>query len=138
VGPGSRLLGLKANTGTSGQSVARDIARGGGEFDICSELLGVTPVVAASLELGRPRPNPANGRVALDVTLGRSAWVELSVFDAGGRRVRTVHAGVLPPGTTRLVWDGRTDGGRLAAAGAYWMRALAGGASQRQRMILVR
>jgi len=138
VGPGSRLVGLKANTGTTGASAARDIVRGGGTFDVCAELLGVGPVTAASLELGRPHPNPASGRVALDVTLGRSDWVELSVFDAGGRRVRTVHAGVLPAGTTRLVWDGRSDGGRLAPAGAYWMRALAGGASQRQRMILVR
>jgi hypothetical protein len=138
VGPGSRLVGLKANTGTTGASAARDITRGGGAFDVCAELLGVTPLAAASLELGRPRPNPASGRVALDVTLGRSDWVELSVFDASGRRVRTVHAGVLPAGTTRLVWDGRSDGGRPAPAGAYWMRALAGGASQRQRMILVR
>ena len=138
VGPGSRLVGLKANTGTSGAVAARDIARGGGTFDVCADLLGAPPVAAAALELGRPRPNPAGGRVALDVTLGRSEWVELSVFDAGGRRVRTVHAGVLPAGTTRLVWDGRGDGGRLAPAGAYWMRALAGGASQRQRMILMR
>jgi hypothetical protein len=138
VGPGSRLVGLKANTGTSGAVAARDIVRGGGTFDICAELAGVTPVAAGTLELGRPRPNPASGRVALDVTLDRSEWVELGVFDAGGRRVRTVHAGVLPAGTTRLVWDGRSDGGRLAPAGAYWMRALAGGASQRQRMILVR
>src|SRR5262249_21154194 len=113
--------------------------RGGASFDICSELLAVAPPAAAgTLELGQPRPNPASGRVALDVTLGRSDWVELSVFDASGRRVRTVHAGVLPAGTTRVVWDGRSDGGRLAPAGAYWMRALAGGASQRQRMILVR
>jgi len=138
VGPGSHLVGLKASTGASSATAARDITRGGGAFDVCSEFLGVTPVVASSLELGRPRPNPANGRVALDVSLGRSEWVELSVFDAGGRRVRTVHAGVLPAGTTRLVWDGRSDGGRPAPAGAYWMRALAGGASQRQRMILVR
>lgn len=138
IGPGSRLVGLKANTGTSGQTAARDITRGGGTFDVCGELLGVTPVAAASLELGRPRPNPASGRVAMDVRLGRSEWVELSVFDAGGRRVRTVHAGVLPAGATRLVWDGRGDSGRLVPAGAYWMRALAGGVSQRQRMILVR
>jgi hypothetical protein len=138
VGPGSHLVGLKANTGTSGASGARDIIRGGGSFDVCSELLAVTPVVPAGLELGSPRPNPAGGRVALDVTLARSDWVELGVFDASGRRVRTVHAGVLPAGTTRLVWDARTDGGRLAAPGAYWFRALAGGASQRQRLVLVR
>ncbi len=138
VGPGSRLVGLKANTGTSNASAARDIVRGGGSFDVCADLLAVGPVSAASLELGVPRPNPSGGRVALDVTLARSDWVELGVFDASGRRVRTVHAGVLPAGTTRLVWDARTDGGRLASPGAYWFRALAGGASQRQRLVLVR
>jgi len=139
VGPGSTLLGLKANTGTSSQSAARDITRGGGSFRVCSELLGVTPpVAAAGLELGAPHPNPASGRVSLDITLGRADWTEVGVFDASGRRVRTVQAGVLPAGTTRITWDGRTDGGRLAAPGAYWFRALAGGASQRQRMVLVR
>ena len=138
VGPGSRLVGLKANTGTSNASAARDIVRGGGSFDVCSELLAVEPPAPASLALSRPHPNPASGRVALDVTLGRPDWVELTVFDAGGRRVRTVHAGVLPAGTTRLVWDARTDGGRLAAPGAYWMRALAAGAVRRERLVLVR
>ncbi len=138
VAPGSRLVGLKAQTGTSSASAARDITRGGGSFDICAERLGVEPVVLPSLELGMPRPNPAAGPVALALTLARSAWVELGVFDASGRRVRTVHAGVLPAGTTRLVWDARTEGGRSATSGAYWFRALAGGASQRQRMILVR
>lgn len=138
LGPGSRLVGLKANTGTSNASGARDIVRGGGSFDVCSELLAVTPALPASLKLGMPRPNPARGRVALDVTLARADWVEVGVFDASGRRVRTVHAGVLGAGTTRVVWDARTDGGRLAAPGAYWFRALAGGASQRQRLVLVR
>ena len=138
VQPGSRLVGLKAQTGTSGANAGRDITRGGRWFDICSERLDVAPVVSGNLELGRPRPNPAKGRVALDVTIARADWVELSVFDANGRRVRTVHSGVLPAGTTRLEWDGRTDGGRLAAPGAYWMRALAGGASRRERMVLVR
>jgi len=114
------------------------VTRGGGAFDICSELVAVGPRVPASLELGRPRPNPSRGRIALDLTLGSSEWVELSVFDAGGRRVRTVHAGVLPAGTTHLFWDARSDGGRLAPPGAYWLRALAGGASRRERMVLVR
>jgi hypothetical protein len=138
VQPGSRLVGLKAQSGTSGASAGRDIVRGGRYFDICSEKLDVSPVVTGNLELGRPRPNPSQGRVALDITISRADWVELTVFDANGRRVRSVHSGVLPPGTTRLEWDGRTDGGRLAAPGAYWMRALAGGASRRERMVLVR
>jgi hypothetical protein len=136
---GSRLYGLKANTGTLNASGARDIVRGADHFDFCPELLSAPPIeTPATLELGRPRPNPSSGRVALDVTLGRPDWVELSVFDAGGRRVRTVHAGVLPSGTTRLVWDARTDGGRLAAPGAYWLRALAAGQVRRERMVLVR
>ncbi len=138
VGPGSRLVGLKANTGTTGAVVARDIVRGGGTFDICAERLAVGPATPGALALGRPRPNPGRGRVALDVTLGRSDWLELSVFDANGRRVRTVHSGVLPAGVTRLTWDGRTDGGRPAAAGAYWLRAVAGGVARRERLVLVR
>ena len=138
VGPGTVLSGLKAQTGTFNAAASRDITRGGGTFAVCSQVLAVDPPAPPQIGLGQPRPNPARGRVAVDMTLERPTWVELSVFDAIGRRVRTVHAGVLPAGTTQCIWDGRTDGGTPTSAGAYWLRAVAAGRTQRQRMLLVR
>jgi len=53
----------------------------------------------------------------------------LEVFDALGRRLRTLFAGTLRKGTTRVSWDrSRGDGGRLGS-GVYFARlAFAGGA----------
>jgi hypothetical protein len=89
VGPGSHLVGLCEHGRRARR--ARDITRGGGAF-VCGELLGVTPVAANSLELAAAA-EPANGRIALDVTLGRSEWVELpcSTRAAGARTVQAVY-----------------------------------------------
>ncbi|MEO5989012.1 MAG: FlgD immunoglobulin-like domain containing protein [Candidatus Eisenbacteria bacterium] len=138
VQPNSVLVGLKAQTGTLNASAGRDIVRGGGSFRVCSEVLAVEPSVAPGIRLGAPHPNPARGGVTVDLTLERPQWVEVGVFDATGRRVRTVQGGVLAAGTTQLKWDGRTESGHVLSSGAYWIRAVAGGRAFRQQMILVK
>lgn len=68
-----------------------------------------------------PYPNPM--RSMLLVPLGRnasSARVDLSIFDAGGRLVRVLHA---DPGSERVVWDGRDTQGRAVPNGSYFVRS---------------
>ena len=48
--------------------------------------------------------------------------VEVSVFDAAGRLVRTLEPTLLPPGVTEIVWDGRDEGGHSVSAGVYFLR----------------
>ena len=74
----------------------------------------------------------------MQLYLSRSAWTELGVFDSQGRRVRTVYAGVLPAGSTRLSWDGRTDAGHPAASGVYFLRMAAAGQVRGDRIVMVR
>ena len=136
--PGSVLTGLKASTGQSTESAARDFTRGGGPWTFCSQALAVSPPEPGRFGMSAPRPNPGRGGSSVDLTLSQPAWVDLGVFDAGGRRVRTVRAGVLPAGVTRCAWDGRTDAGHAASPGVYYLRMLAGGAARSERLILVR
>jgi flagellar basal-body rod modification protein FlgD len=44
------------------------------------------------------------------------------IFDAGGRLVRTLIDGVVPPGVQAVVWDGRNDGGHPLGSGIYFYR----------------
>jgi hypothetical protein len=136
--PGSVLTGLKASTGQSTESAARDFTRGGGPFTFCSQVLAAPPPAPGRFGMSAPRPNPGRGGTSVDLTLSQPAWVDLGVFDAGGRRVRTVRAGVLPAGVTRCAWDGRTDSGHTASPGVYWLRMLAAGVARSERLILVR
>jgi len=139
IRPGTVLVGLRGQTGTSGAVAARDVTRGDGWFLVCRELLGVpeptrTPVFA----LGAPRPNPSHGGVSFRVSLSTAAWADVAVFDAMGRRVRTIAAGSLPAGESTFRWDGHTDDWHMAPSGVYQLRMTAAGRVQGQRLVLVK
>ena len=76
----------------------------------------------AGLELSPPRPNPSSSSMRLDFTLASAGSVDLSIFDAGGRRVATLLHGELTSGPRSVTWDGREAGGRMASAGLYFAR----------------
>src|SRR4029077_19457364 len=65
-------------------------------FDLSTMPLAVPTTRSASrLALTAPSPNPARGAARLDMTLAASAQVDVSVFDAAGRRVRVLAHGTL-------------------------------------------
>lgn len=68
-------------------------------------------------------PNPFRGETSLQLTLPQAARVRIHLFDATGRRVRSLCRDTLPAGTHRFAWDGRTESGAPAPAGRYWVRA---------------
>jgi hypothetical protein len=67
-------------------------------------------------------PNPFNPRTTLRFTLDHADVVRLDVFDASGRRVRTVVDGAFAAGAHEAEWDGRDDAGRSVASGVYLMQ----------------
>jgi hypothetical protein len=73
----------------------------------------VLPPVAPPPELAAI-PNPFRGSTMIYAPGGEA--VRLSIVDASGERVATLPAS--PEGTE---WDGRTDGGRRAAPGVYFI-----------------
>jgi hypothetical protein len=94
---------------------------------------------SAALHLGPPQPNPARDAARFELRLPRAAAVRLAVVDAAGRRVRTLLAGeVIAAGGRAIEWDGRTDGGRRAADGVYWIVGDAAGQRASRRLALIR
>ncbi len=85
------------------------------------------PVVAPTLSLASPVPNPFNPSAEITFTLAGSGPVDLAVFDLTGRRVRTLLSGHLDGGEQRVRWDGKDEGGRMAAAGSYLISLTAAG-----------
>jgi hypothetical protein len=81
-----------------------------------------------------PSPNGASLRLALP----RDANVRLSVYDAMGRRVKTLAAGSQAAGVHDLRWSGDDEAGRAQPSGLYFARLDAAGRTLVRRLVLAR
>jgi len=130
-----QIVGVSADTlhGTfSGTTVDLDntlffVNINDGQFALSGADLPVaapdTPVVAPVV---RAWPNPFNPRTSVVFSLPEAASVEAAVYDLAGRRVRTLHRGVLVAGEHRLQWTGGDERGDRVAAGVYLVRVVGG------------
>lgn len=83
-------------------------------------------------------PNPARGACILSYSLARRRRGLLAVYDAGGRRVRTLESGDLAPGVHAVPWNGRDEGGRQVPAGIFFARLSLDGRHETLRFALIR
>ena len=88
--------------------------------------MGGTPVEESPLvhvtRLHAAYPNPFNPRTEIRFELAEAGETMLSVFDVGGRRVRTLVEGHLRQGLHVETWDGADDHGRVLSSGVYFLR----------------
>lgn len=84
-----------------------------------------------AIGLGLPFPNPAAIPVTVPLALARGGTVRVTVVDALGRTVATLHDGPLAAGAHALAWDATA-----MAAGVYVVR-LHGDAGEATRRVLV-
>jgi hypothetical protein len=67
------------------------------------------------------RPNPFTGKTEISFAMSGRADVDVTIFDPSGRRVRTLHKGLLETGDVRLSWDGRDDAEHSVRPGHYFV-----------------
>jgi hypothetical protein len=83
-------------------------------------------------------PNPFNPMTKIGFALPADAAVRLRVFGVDGRLVRTLIDGRMTAGSHDVIWDGRSDSGRLVASGTYFCRIEAGADVQTRKMSLMK
>ena len=99
---------------------------------------GVAPGGPAARVVLGGRPNPAHGSSQVHFELVRDETLELSLFDLGGRRVRTLVKGACRAGPHDVAWDGLDQFGRPAGAGVYLARLSGARTQATQHLVLVR
>jgi subtilisin family serine protease len=111
------------------------------QTDLC---VGVAPNVGVDdpaarreLALAPAAPNPMRDLTAIRFTLPAAADARLAIYDVVGRRIRTLHAGALAAGEHVRVWNGRTDRGTPAPAGAYFYRLESNGRSLSRKLVVL-
>jgi len=108
----------------------------------CQPLVGVEASGASAPSgrdpfLAQNRPNPLRSGTVIGFTLPEGGNVSLTVYDVGGRIVRTLATGSLGAGFHEMWWDGTNDRGQRVAPGFYGYRLEAGGITSARRLVVL-
>jgi hypothetical protein len=82
-------------------------------------------------------PNPFRTASRLSFVMPVAGNAGLHVFDASGRRVRTLASGRLAAGAHAVDWNGRDDRGNTVPVGIYWTRLTTPAGRVSARMVRV-
>jgi hypothetical protein len=93
------------------------------------------PLAAVAL---RAFPNPFNPSTRLDFVLPAASPARLAVFDVSGRRLATLHEGLLAAGPASFAWDGKDGEGRALPSGVYLARLELAGEAHQVKLVMLR
>jgi hypothetical protein len=93
---------------------------------------------AAALALARPSPNPAFESASIRWSLPAPTAMRLAVFDAAGRRLRSLVEGMVSSGPHEVRWDLRDDRGGRVASGICFVRLTLGDRVLVQRIAVLK
>ena len=82
-------------------------------------------------------PNPFSRSASIRFSVPLAGPVRVVIYDALGRRVRTLLDGPCTAGTHALHWDGIDAAGRPVARGIYWCQLQAGAHRESTRLTLL-
>jgi hypothetical protein len=121
----------------------RETGSAGAEETIVGPVTVATVPRLTALRILGNVPNPFNPetRLRFEVpsrTAGSLVAVELALYDATGRRVRTLLRERLAPGLHSVEWDGRDATGREVASGIYVARLESAGHTVTRKLTLLR
>jgi len=107
--------------------------------EVYSEPVTVT-TVAPGFVLRQNTPNPFTTTTTIEYAIAERSNVSLSIYDAAGRRVRSLVEAVQDPraGGYSISWDGKNDRGETVASGVYVYRLNAGKAIVSKKLMLLR
>jgi len=97
----------------------------GGQFNLSGAEIAVGVPQAGLAPTLMAAPNPFNPLTEVRFAMPEAGPVQVRVYDAAGRLVRTLHDGGLGAGEQSVCWDGRDGRGDRAAAGMYLVQARA-------------
>ena len=92
----------------------------------------------ARFDLQPAFPNPFNPSTVICYTMKVSADVRVTIFDALGRRVKTLVEDSQPAGAYSVKWDATDDVGQQVSGGVYYVRLSAQGFRQVQKVVLIK
>ena len=91
-----------------------------------------------AFELFQNYPNPFNPETEISYVLPTACFVELSVYNLLGQKVRTLVDESQSAGLKNVKWDGKDENGVNVASGVYFYKIKAGEFTQSKKMVIIR
>ncbi len=96
------------------------------------------PVIPAVTKLNSAYPNPFNPDTNISFDLKTPSFVNVTVYDVKGQKIRTLTSQDWNAGTHHLVWNGKNENGQVVGSGVYFYRMTAGKYSATQKVVLMK
>jgi hypothetical protein len=94
--------------------------------------------IPAVTQVRQNSPNPFRGATTIRFGLATAQFVDISVYDLMGRRVKNVLREHKAPGEYAVTWTGASEQGSRVAPGVYLCRFQAGSYGAVRKMVLVK
>jgi hypothetical protein len=95
-------------------------------------------IIPERTELVGNYPNPFNPSTTVQFSLNTAEHVRLELFDALGRKIRTLVDSERPAGQHTISWNATDENGVAVANGVYFYRMTAGNYVQARKMLLIK
>lgn len=95
-------------------------------------------VLPGKFKLSQNFPNPFNPQTVISYQLAKAAFVNLSIYNLAGQKIRNLANRVQTPGQYKVTWNGKNEREVAVPSGIYFFRLKAGGLSQTRKMVLTK
>ena len=95
-------------------------------------------VVPEKLKLYSNYPNPFNPTTTISYVLSNNAWVNISIYDMLGRRVKTLINRKQSTGFKTVEWNATNDAGDFVSSGVYLYVIQSGKLRHSGKMVLLK
>jgi hypothetical protein len=93
---------------------------------------------AGTLALYPNYPNPFNPATVIRYDIPERSHVRLEIFDAAGRRLKTLVDDMQEKGPKTVSWNGIDNKGNMLASGVYFSRLTVGKETRSQKLLMLR
>lgn len=97
--------------------------------------LTITPTIT---KLNNNYPNPFNPETTISFSLAEASNVQIEIFDARGRKVKTLINKEFNHGNHAITWNAKDDNGRELSSGMYFYRMKTNTKIETRKMLLIK
>ena len=108
-----------------------------GKYSITFTPVSVKEGTPANFQLQQNYPNPFNPTTTIPFSLDEAGYVNLSIYNITGQKVRTPVDNYHSVGSHTVTWNGLDDSGKSVAAGIYIYQLRFGDTVESRKMLLI-